>query len=134
MNLRAQFEHDRFAAHAGIELVEGADGRAIVRMAIREEHLNSVDTVHGGAIFTLADFAFAVASNSHGRVAMGISTTIQYVRAVPGTGAVLRAIAEETSISHRIATYTVRVVDDADNLVALFIGTVYRKGDALPHG
>lgn len=133
MDLRAQFAHDRFAALAGIEIVEAGEGRATVRMTVREDHLNSVDTVHGGAIFTLADFAFAVASNSHGRVAVGIAVAIQYLRAVPGTGAVLRAVAEETSRSHRVATYTVTVLNEADEAVALFTGTVYRKSEELPY-
>ena len=56
---------DQFAKHVGIELVEAAKGKAKVRLKIKEHHLNGINLVHGGAIFSLADFAFAVASNSH---------------------------------------------------------------------
>ena len=34
----------------------------------------------GGAIFTLADFTFAAASNAHGIVAVGINVNITYLK------------------------------------------------------
>ncbi len=87
--------------------------------------VNGAKTVHGGAIFTLADFVFAVASNSHGTMAMGINTSISYVKAaLSGT---LYAEAEEQSRNSKLATYTVNVADDTGDLVALFQGMVYLK-------
>ena len=68
--IKSFFQRDRFAALAGIELLEVSPGYAKVKMPIDERHLNGVSCVHGGAIFTLADFALAVASNSHGTVAV----------------------------------------------------------------
>ena len=62
----AFFLNDAWAQEAGIELMEVSAGRAKVRMRIAGWHKNSHGTVHGGAIFTLADTAFALASNSHG--------------------------------------------------------------------
>ena len=54
--IRKHFEeYDRFAKYCGIELLEMGKGRSKVRMEICEHHLNGVGTVHGGAIFTLAD-------------------------------------------------------------------------------
>ncbi|RLD69552.1 MAG: phenylacetic acid degradation protein, partial [Bacteroidetes bacterium] len=50
-NIRKFFKKDRFAEYVGIELVEVSEGRAKVRLKIRQEHLNGVDLVHGGAIF-----------------------------------------------------------------------------------
>ena len=118
-------EHDLFARHAGIELLEVEPGMARARMQIAPYHFNGANTVHGGAIFTLADFAFAVASNSHGTMAMGINTSISYVKAV--LGGTLYAEAEEQSRNHKLATYTVNVIDDSGDLVALFQGMVYLK-------
>ena len=60
------FAKDAYAKQAGIELLEVSLGRAKVKMPIMDQHKNSHGTVHGGAIFTLADTAFALASNSHG--------------------------------------------------------------------
>lgn len=122
-------EHDLFARHAGIELLEVEPGWARVTMKIEPYHFNGARTVHGGAIFTLADFAFAVASNSHGTLAMGINTSISYVKAaISGT---LYAEAKEQSRNRKLATYTVNITDDTGELVALFQGMVYLKNDSL---
>ena len=66
------FEKDRFAKTSGIRLLEASPGYAKAEMVINENHLNAVGVVQGGAIFTLADFTFAVASNSHGKMALAI--------------------------------------------------------------
>jgi acyl-CoA thioesterase len=123
--------NDLFARHNGIELVEAGEGRALASMKIEPYHFNAAGTVHGGAIFTLADFAFAVASNSHGRLAMGINTSVNFVKAaVKGT---LYAEALEQSLNSKLATYSVLVTDDEKNTVAIFQGMVYRKkGSVLP--
>ena len=59
--VRQLLSKDRYARHSGIELVDVGPGTATVRMRIVDEHRNGVGMVHGGAIFTLADFAFAAA-------------------------------------------------------------------------
>jgi acyl-CoA thioesterase len=94
-------------------------------MEIGEHHRNSHGTVHGGAIFTLADTAFALASNSHGVPAAAINATITYMKAAR-EGA-LTAVAEEFALNPRLATYIVTVTDQAQDRVALFSGMVYRK-------
>ena len=124
------FEKDRFATGIGIELLEVGTGRAVARMAVGPGHLNAAGVVQGGAIFTLADFAFAVASNSRGNVALAIEAHVTFLRAVR-TG-VLRAEATEEGGSRRLSTCTVRVTDEAGTLVALFTGTAFRKEDPLP--
>ena len=116
---------DLFAKHVGIELIEVAPGYAKTEMVIAPHHFNGAKTVHGGAIFTLADFAFAVASNSHGNIAMGINTSVSFVKAV--TGGTLYAEAREQSLNPKLASYTVHITDDDDEMVAIFQGMVYRK-------
>jgi len=123
-------DRDRFAAHCGIELLEVGPGRALTRMTVGEEHLNGADTVHGGAIFTLADFAFAAASNSHGTLSLAINVSISYLKGA-ARGTVLTALAEEVAPHPRLASYTVRVTDAAGDLVAIFQGMVYRKKERL---
>jgi len=122
-------EHDLFAKHAGIELLEVGSGTAKASMLIQSHHFNGARTVHGGAIFTLADFAFAVASNSHGSLAMGINTSISFVKAA--TGGVLYAEAREQASNKKLASYQVNVTDDAGEIVALFQGMVYRKNSPI---
>jgi len=92
--------------------------------------LNGYGTVQGGAIFTLADFAFAAASNSHGTVAVAINVNITFMKAVV-TGT-LWADAREVSKNFKLGSYTVEVKDAEGDLVALFQGLAYRKKDPLP--
>ncbi len=129
--VRAFFSRaDRFARHSGIELVEVAEGFARARMTLAPFHHNGVGIAHGGALFTLADFAFAAASNSHGTIAVAISATISILKATrEGT---LWAEAREVARSRKVGTYSVEVKDESGDLVALFQGTVYRKSEALP--
>ena len=120
---------DRFANHSGVELVEAGPGLAKARMKIEPFHFNAAGTVHGGAIFTLADFAFAVASNSHGTLAMGINTSVSFVKAA--LAGILYADARELSRNAKLATYSVMITDDAGDTVAIFQGMVYRKKEVL---
>lgn len=130
--IREFLKNDRFAEHCGIELVDVAEGRAKARMTVTDRHLNGVNVVQGGAIFTLADLAFAAASNSYGTVAVAINASIWFVRAArEGT---LTAEAKEVSRNPKLATYAIDVTDEAGELVARFEGMVYRKKDPIPAG
>jgi acyl-CoA thioesterase len=123
-------KNDRFAAHTNIELVSVAPGEARAKMTLQPYHLNGLGSVMGGAIFTLADLAFAAASNAHGTAAVAINVSISYLKAAK-TGT-LWAQAREVSRNFKLGSYTVEVKDDAGDLVALFQGMVYRKKDPLP--
>jgi len=123
------FKNDRFAARSGIELLEVSEGYAKARMRIEDHHLNGINVVHGGAIFTLADLAFAAASNSHGTVAVAINASIWYVKAaMEGT---LFAEAKEISLNPKLATYSIEITDDSGEIVATFEGMVYRKKQTI---
>ncbi len=119
------FSRDAYAMHSGIELVAVGPGKARARMKIDERHRNSHGTVHGGAIFTLADAAFALASNSHHVPAAAINAHITYIKAA--REGVLSAEAKEFALNPKLATYIVTVTDSAGEKVALFEGMVYRK-------
>lgn len=119
------FSKDAFARGAGIELIEVLPGRARVKMDVNEMHKNSHGTVHGGAIFTLADAAFALASNSHGIPAAAINASISYMKAARSGS--LYADAVEYAKNPKLATYTVDVTDESGEKIAIFQGMVYRK-------
>lgn len=123
--LKAFFKQDRFAAHVGIELLEAGDGRARARLELREHHLNALGIVQGGALFTLADLAFAAAVNSRGRAAVAIHCAISYLKAA--SGKVLFAEAREVSCGAKIALYQIPLTDEAGELVATFEGMAYRR-------
>ncbi|NYB52292.1 MAG: PaaI family thioesterase [Methanobacteriaceae archaeon] len=123
------FENDRFAAVSGIEVVDISPGKATTRMEVSDMHLNGVGTVHGGALFTLADFTFALAANSHGTVTVAINANISYLKAVKS--GVLTAEARELSSGGRIASYTVEIYDEVRDLVSVFQGMAYRKREKI---
>jgi len=123
------FKHDQFAKHIGAEIVSFGEGTATVKMPIHEHHLNSLRVVHGGAIFALADVAFAVSSNSHGTLAMAINASISFVKAArKGT---LTADAREISLNPKLSTYTIDITDDDGDQIATFHGMTYRKKETL---
>lgn len=130
MDLKEFFRRDQFAALCGIELLEVSQGGAKVRMKVEERHLNGLRTVHGGAIFTLADFAFAVACNSHGTVAVALNVNISFVKAA-FPGMLLFADAKEVSLSPKIGTYDIRITSEKGDLIATFQGLAYRKREKL---
>jgi acyl-CoA thioesterase len=128
--IKHHFEKDRFATTNGMRLVELRPGYAKTSMAVEDRHLNSVGTVHGGVIFTLADFAFGVAVKTGGKVAPLINSSVCFLKATR-TGT-LTAEATEVSRSRKISTCTVRVTNDTGELVALFQGTAYIKDEPFP--
>lgn len=119
-------EHDQFARLLGIELVELRLGYARAAMTIAPHMVNGLGMPHGGAIFTLADFAFAAACNSHGRTAVALSMDIHFVRS-PGPDARLTAEAVEVQTGYRTGLYRMTVVDETGELVAELHGMAYRK-------
>ncbi|NOQ48163.1 MAG: hotdog fold thioesterase [Methanococcoides sp.] len=119
------FKMDKFAEYIDVKLLEVSEGYAKAKMDIHEHHLNGVGIVQGGAIFTLADFAFAAASNSHGTVAVAINANISFVTST--TSGTLYAQACENSKNPKIATYTVDITDEEGNAIAIFQGMAYRK-------
>ncbi len=127
--VRKFFERDCFAKSVGIKLLSLEKGKALASMTLAPDHLNGLRTAQGGAIFTLADFAFAAACNSHGQVAVAIQAGISFMKAV-SSGA-LTAEAIEESLTPRLGSYTIRVRDESGDLVAIFEGLAYRKKQTL---
>ncbi len=119
------FAADAVARAMGVELVAVAPGRAQVKLTVTDRHRNAHGTVHGGVLFTLADVAFALASNAHGIPAAAINAHISYLNAArEGT---LFADAEEFALNPKLASYTVHITDGDGGRIAVFQGMVYRK-------
>ncbi len=130
VSLQHFFKNDQFAERSNIELLSVSPEQARAKMTLHPHHLNGYGTIQGGAIFTLADFAFAAASNSHGTVAVAINVSITFMKAAK-TGT-LWAEAREISRNFKLGSYTVEVKDDQGELVALFQGLAYRKSEKIP--
>ena len=125
MDMQWFLDRDAFAKSLGIRLIEARPGYAKAAMDITQNHRNGAGIAHGGAIFSLADLAFAVAANSHGKLSLGVAASIAYVKA--GLGSTLFAEAREISLGSKLATYVVTISNDNDEVIASMQGTVYRK-------
>ncbi|WP_420577276.1 hydroxyphenylacetyl-CoA thioesterase PaaI [Ekhidna sp.] len=117
--------NDSFSQWLGVEVLEVREGYAQIKMTVREEMLNGHRVAHGGISFSLADSAFAFASNSHGQKAVSIETSINHIKPI-FEGDELIATAEKESISRSLGQYIVRVTRN-NELVGLFKGVVFRK-------
>ena len=111
----------------GIELLAGGAGHADVAMTVGPQHLNFNGGCHGGALFSLADSAFGLASNSHGPLASGIDAHITFMTGIRA-GERLVARAREVQRRKRLAVYRIDVVradaDGGETPVSTFTGTV----------
>lgn len=127
------YENDAFSQWLGIERIEDRPGCSVLRMMVRKEMLNGFGIAHGGITYSLADSALAFASNSHGKKAVSIETSISHTEQVK-EGDVLTATAKEIQLKNKIAIYDITVTDQDNKKVALFKGTVYRTSkDWLPN-
>ena len=120
---------DAFARHNGMTITELREGYARAEMELRPYHLNGAQTVHGGALFTLADFAFGAASNSRGQVALSINSSISIFKGAKEGK--LIAEAREVSNSPKLASFEVSIRTATGDLLATFQGMVYRKSVSL---
>lgn len=128
-NIKEFFKRDQFAEYCGIKLVEVSPGNAKAEMVVKNEHLNGLGTVHGGAIFTLADFTFAAAANSYGQVTVAINVSITYMTAIKRGK--ITAEAREISRNPKLSTYTVDIYNEVGEIAAVFQGLAYQKRKSL---
>jgi len=123
--LKTLLGRDNFAKNLGIELIEAGVGRAAVKMCVNTNQLNFMGWAHGGVIFSLADTAFGLASNSHDKASVGIDAHMAYLSGVR-EGDIIEARAFEISRTRRKAVYRIDVHRPSDDTaIAAFTGTVY---------
>ncbi len=115
--LNERFRADRFAAQAGVEIREAEPGRALCAMPLRPCHMNANGAPMGGAIFTLADFAYAVASNGFtDRIIVSQQVAITFL--APARGTELLAEAKCLKSGRTTCLYAVDVRDELGTYVA----------------
>jgi len=122
--IRKAFDSDAYAAAQGFSLGEITEESVEVSVVVREDHLNFRGVLHGGALFSLADCAFSLASNAHGDSAMAIDTHLA-LTAPSRLGNTVTATATEITRGRTLATYRVDVVRDDGRTAGLFTGTVF---------
>lgn len=116
----------------GIEMLSCEPGRAVMRMAVRELHLNGHQICHGGFIFTLADSTFAFACNSYNKVAVAAGCSIEFLKSAR-LGDVLTCEGVEQTLSGRRGIYDMRVTNQHGETIAMFRGkSAQIQGTVIP--
>ncbi len=115
---------DAYSQWLGIEIIECEIGRCKVAMTVRKEMLNSMNKAHGGITYSLADTAFGFSSNTHGKFAVSIETSINHIEAInEGDYLVAESVIEK--VNNKLG-FNIIEVKRGNELVALFKGVVYR--------
>lgn len=112
----ANTDNDKFAKKLALETLENSFGSARVRAVARAEFLNGVDIAHGGFLFTVADFASALAVNTDERVAVSSGASINYLSPCPKDEIVI-AIAKVSYSDSRTALCDVSIESEATKRV-----------------
>ncbi|WP_321972987.1 PaaI family thioesterase [Paratractidigestivibacter sp.] len=116
------FANDRFATEAtGCRVVEAAPGHGVCEFDIEGRHINEKGGVMGGAIFTLADFAIAIAANVGEEPTVSVACSIQYMSAAHGKRLIATADADKNGRS--LGFYNCLVTDELGTPVARVTGT-----------
>lgn len=121
---RAYFKGDRFAAENGVTLDELGDGFSVCSLTLTERHRNANDAVMGGAVYTLADFAFAAAANNRHRPTVTQQVSANYFSTSRGARLIARAVCRKDG--KRACVYNIDVTDDLGQDIAQFTHTGYK--------
>lgn len=123
--IEAVFANDRFATQAaGCRVVSGERGCAVAEMELTDIHCNAMGNVMGGAIFTLADFALAIACNIGEAPTVSVDHAVNFMRTTKGSKLIATATCDKPG--RHLSFYTVVVKDDLDKLIARVSATCYR--------
>ncbi|MBO5254215.1 MAG: hotdog fold thioesterase [Opitutales bacterium] len=75
-------DNDRFAKELGFRIVNSSKDSATIVASVQDRFLNGVDIAHGGFIFSLCDYAVAVAANTDERIAISSSASVDYIEPI----------------------------------------------------
>lgn len=120
------FAHDLFAYEAcGCRIVEASQGHAVTAFDITPTHRNAMGAVMGGAIFTLADYALAVACNVGEKPTVSVSNTIEFLSGARGNRLIATCDVDKSGRS--LGFYTVDIRDELGTQVARMTATCFRR-------
>ncbi|HEX6594345.1 MAG TPA: hotdog fold thioesterase [Bacillota bacterium] len=118
------FKNDSFADLLAIKLIDCQLGYAKAQVTVTDELLNFHGFAHGGLIFSLADYVFAIASNSYGQTAVGLNAHASFLKPAK-VGDLLICTAREVKRTTKIAVYEMKTTLETGELIATTEGMVY---------
>ena len=108
--VRELFAKDRFATENGMVIDEIGDHSAVCSLELAERHLNAMGNVMGGVHYTLADFAFAVASNWQQPGVVGINNSIAYLSPIKGKKLIAKATLIKAASTNAMTTLAAMLI------------------------
>ncbi len=120
-----------FADRLGIETLESAEGRCVMRMTVLPEMLNGAGVVHGAVVFALADTCSGAAAWTNRPGALAQNAQINWFRSARA-GDVLTASGQEVALAGRSGTYDISVTNQDGDLIAVFRGASRARSEARP--
>ena len=123
-------QHDLFSQWLGIFIIEIKEGYSKIKMTVRSEMVNGFGIVHGGIAFSLADSAFAFACNNRNVLSVALDTSINFLKPVHVKD-VLIAEAKELHNGKSTGLYNITVINQHEELVAVFKGTCFKTNKKL---
>ncbi len=118
---------DEFSQWMNIRLIEVKENYCLIEMPIRKNMINGLKTVHGGVTFAFADSALAFSSNNTGDAAVALNCIINFTKA-GREGDVFRAESILVNDTRKTAVYDIKITNQNNELIAKFVGTVYKIG------
>lgn len=118
---------DEFSQWMNIKLIEVEENYCLIEMPVKKEMINGLKTVHGGITFAFADSALAFSSNNSGDAAVALNCVVNFTKAGK-EGDVFRAESILANETRKTAVYDIKITNQNEDLVAKFVGTVYKIG------
>jgi len=125
--IRLFFQSDKYLVTTDVHIDDASLDWCRCSLQVQPFHMNSVGAVQGGAIYTLADSAFAVAANlrhimeQDGKITVSQSASISYLSAGKA-GSTLYAEAHKVGGGKRSSVYRIDVTDQKGRLIATMTG------------
>ena len=117
-------ERDKFARGIGVQVIEALPERAVCKLEINENHLNGLGLVNGGVLFTIADYAMAVAANANGSSTVTLNSSIDFIKSA-SRGTIV-AVATPVKTGRTISRYRVEVrLEENSDLLAVLSATSF---------
>lgn len=120
-----KFQSDPYSNYLGIKLIEVRNGYALCSAEVTENMLNFLGVIHGGFVFSLADAAFAAASNYENSLSFALDVSGSFLKSAE-PGDILKSEAKLVHTTKRTGFYRMEVFNGSD-LISVFNGTVFRK-------
>ncbi|MFB3888652.1 MAG: hydroxyphenylacetyl-CoA thioesterase PaaI [Candidatus Bathyarchaeia archaeon] len=115
---------DHFRKLLGVQILEVKDGYAKASMKVTKDHTNFHGFTHGGALFSLADCAFAEAVNFGGKKAVAVQVSINFLKPT-AEGDTITAEAQRVNEGKTFGLYNITIRNE-EKTVAVFSGLAYK--------